>query len=156
MAVWQRTVHILPNASLETTEEYVFKNEDLLHSLWQERDLKADDFIKHIDAFILRADWVRSKDFYYWKGDTRHYEDNDISLVLDKENGSVRSFYFRFDLRTSSIRFIEQMVAICTKYDLIVYLAPYGLVEANVSQFQEQMERSIFYKKKWPDYSGDQ
>ena len=113
MAIWQKNIIVLPNEAFNFQEELDLKNRDAYLKLWKERNTKAEKLITQIDSFIPRADWVDSEHWVYWKGDTNNKEDDDITLVFDKDTKIISSFSFRFDMRAKTVKFLDNMIQIC-------------------------------------------
>lgn len=112
MAIWQQGMTVIPavwEVLPKPDKELRFEYEEA----WQKLNIDHKKIVEEIDAFIPRASWVDSTDFFYWKGDTKNKEDNDISLSVDPKSGIIISLGFRFDLRTKSLYFLEKMFGLC-------------------------------------------
>ncbi|MEN2400826.1 hypothetical protein GKZ90_0013655 [Flavobacterium sp. MC2016-06] len=114
MAIWQQGMIVIPAVSEilpKPNKELHFEYEDA----WRKLSIDHKKFVEEIDSFIPRAHWVKSNDYFSWKGDTENKEDNDVDLCIDPKSGIIISLGFRFDLRTESPYFLEKILGLCIK-----------------------------------------
>ncbi len=153
MAFWQKNIIILPLNQLQADNNIMLTDKSVAKQIWLRRELNSKGIIIELDKLISRADWVNSEDWIYWKGDTENYEDNDVTLIFDKETKLISAFEFRFDLRTNSTSFIENIINICHNFQL-GFVIDNKIIKPITSDYLDLITKSSFQKNKFPNYKS--
>ncbi len=149
MAIWQQGMIVIPavwNILPKPNKDLHYEYEEA----WRKLNIDHKKFVEEIDSFIPRADWVNSKDYFSWKGDTENKEDNDVDLCIDSESGIIISLGFRFDLRTDSPYFLKKIFGLCNENGW--KLKTYGgkLFQPDISIIPEVIKQSA-----WTEFLSD-
>ncbi len=112
MAIWQKEITVVPSVwgilpKLDTKSYHRYEK------AWRKLNIDYKPIVDQIDSFIARSDWVRDKDYFSWKGDDTN--DNDAEICIDPKLDIIISFSFRFDLRITPFKFLEDMCTICSE-----------------------------------------
>ena len=143
MAIWQQGMIVIPSVwdvIPEPNKELHFRYEDT----WRALQVDHKKLVSQIDEFIPRASWVSSNDYFSWKGDSEKREDNDIDLCIDPKSGIIISFGFRFDLRTESPLFLENIFRLCNENGWTIETYNGTLFQPNLSIIPEVIKQSAW------------
>ncbi len=153
MAIWQKRIIIVPTEIPEMYNNVSLKALKSISDLWKEKQLNSKLIIAEIDTFINRTNNLNIPNQMYWKGETTKYEDNDVYISFSSKNKFISNIEFRFDLRTESFVFIENMISICNRFSLGFLSNDGEIIIPKVSDYKTLIINNSFYKSKFPDYS---
>ncbi|PKV48847.1 hypothetical protein ATE84_0861 [Aquimarina sp. MAR_2010_214] len=111
---------------------------------WRNTKLNIRNTANHIDKLVKRGDWSNDKDLIGWKGNTENKEDNDCQISFDEKTEEIGEFYFRTDLRNkeNAMKFMNGMLEICSKNNLMVMNTEGYLFEPNSELIFEDLRKS--------------
>jgi hypothetical protein len=137
MAIWQYLLIVVPENSIETNYECIFKNNKTeflpnTNSFWKNFDGDISLIISELDQIIPKADWGTDT-LICWKGNGNNEEDNDASICLSDDKTKIEEFHF--DLRKSSNinHVLQSILNICKKNKLV-------LIDIKGKIFKPQLE----------------
>ena len=133
MAIQQVCIIVIPNEAAKLEKPLHIENKEEYERLWKNRNTKLGGMILEIDSFIDRVNWINSEYWIYWKGDENNFEDNDISLIFDKET-KIITLTFRFDMRTKSLNLMNQMIKISKDNDWLFQIYHNEIYEPNLDK----------------------
>ncbi|QSB25889.1 hypothetical protein [Flavobacterium sp. CLA17] len=106
MAIWQYLLIVVPENSIDSNYESIFKNNETeflpeTNSFWENFDGNISTIISEIDKIIPKANWGNDT-YLNWKGNGNNDEDNDACICLNDDTTKIEEFQFRIDLRKAS------------------------------------------------------
>lgn len=126
MAIWQYLLIVVPEKSIQSNYQYIFKNNesDFLpdtNSFWENFNGDISLIISEIDQIIPKADWG-NETYLNWKGNEKNDEDNDACICLSDDKIKIEVFHFRIDLRKASniTNILQSILNLCKKNQLIL------------------------------------
>lgn len=139
MAIWQYLLMVVPENSIESNYECIFKNNKTeflpdTNSFWENFDGDISLIITELNQIIPKANWGTDT-FICWKGNKNNEEDNDASICLSNDKTKIEEFQFRIDLRKSwNINHVLQSILnICEKNQFF-------LIDIKGNIFKPQLE----------------
>jgi len=139
MAIWQHLLIVVPENSIDSNYQCIFKNNksDFLpdtNSFWKNFDGDISSIISELDQIVQKADWG-DETCLIWKGNEKNEEDNDACICLSDDRTKIDEFHFRIDLRkTSNItNFLQSILNICKKNQFV-------LIDLKGNIFKPQLE----------------
>ncbi|MBF7093404.1 hypothetical protein IUY40_17860 [Flavobacterium sp. ALJ2] len=126
MAVWQYLLMVVPENSIQSNYQCIFKNNgsDFLpdtNSFWENFDGDISLIISEMDQITPKADWG-NETYLNWKGNGDNEEDNDAYIYLNDDKKKIKEFQFRIDLRkTSNItNVLQSILNLCKKNQFVL------------------------------------
>ncbi|WP_289658163.1 hypothetical protein [Flavobacterium panacagri] len=106
MAIWQYLLLVVPEDSIDSNYECIFKNNKTEYlpdtdSFWTNFNGDIPSIISELDQIIPKANWG-NETYLNWKGNGNKEEDNDACICLSDDKSKIESFQFRIDLRKAS------------------------------------------------------
>ncbi|MGE6356978.1 hypothetical protein ACQKCJ_24165 [Flavobacterium sp. NPDC079362] len=119
MAIWQYLLMVVPENSIDSNYQCIFKNNKTgflpeTKSFWKNFDDDIPSIIAELDQIIKRANWGNDT-FINWKGDGNNEEDNDACICLSDDKTRIEEFQFRIDLRKASniTNILQSILKLC-------------------------------------------
>lgn len=126
MAVWQHLLIVVPEDSIDSNYECIFKNNKTkflpeTNSFWKDFNSDIPSIISELDQIIPKADWG-NETYLNWKGNEQNEEDNDACICLSDDKLKIESFKFRIDLRKVSniTEVLQSILNLCKKNHFIL------------------------------------
>jgi hypothetical protein len=126
MAVWQYLLIVVPEDSIDSNYECIFKNNKTEYLpetdvFWKNFDGDISSIISELDQIIPKADWG-NETYLNWKGSGQNEEDNDACICLSDDKSKIESFQFRIDLRKASniTDVLQSILNLCKKNHFIL------------------------------------
>ncbi|MDR7211995.1 hypothetical protein [Flavobacterium piscis] len=148
MAVWQYLLIVVPENSIDSNYQCIFKNNKTeflpnTNSFWKNFDGDISLIISELDQIIPKADWGDDT-FICWKGNESSKEDNDASICLSNDKTRIEEFHFRIDLRKSSNinHVLQSILNICKKNQFILIDIKGNIFKPQLEDILKSMKRS--------------
>jgi hypothetical protein len=126
MAIWQYLLIVVPEKSIDSNYQYIFKNNKTKYlpqtkTFWKDFSGDVDSIVSEMNLIMPKANWGDDT-CICWKGNDNDEEDNDASISLNKDKTKIKEFHFRIDLRKASniTDVLQSILAICTKHKLVL------------------------------------
>ena len=139
MAVWQYLLIVVPEDSIDSNYECIFKNNKTeflpeTDVFWKNFNGDIPSIISELDQIIPKANWG-NETYLNWKGNTNENEDNDAHIFLNNDKTNIIEFQFRIDLRKASniTNILQSILNVCEKHNLV-------LIDLKGKIFQPKLE----------------
>ena len=172
MAIWQYQLNIIPRKSIiekygniptellianDSWEKYWENIKDIENlpepdfedaktiKWWNNIKLDIKKTSEQVDKLVSRANWGKdSLDSVNWKGNSNNEEDNDCYISFDPKTKFINEFEFRTDLRNreKATNFLNGMLELCAKNELMVFNTKGILFEPNPELIYEEIRKS--------------
>ncbi len=126
MAVWQYLLIVVPEDSIDSNYECIFKNNKTkflpeTDSFWKNFNVDISSIISELDQIIPKANWG-NETYLNWKGNGQNEEDNDACICLSDDKTKIEEFQFRIDLRKPSniTNILQSILNLCEKHNLVL------------------------------------
>jgi len=126
MAVWQYLLIVVPEDSIDSNYECIFKNNKTeflpeTDVFWKNFNGDIPSIISELDQIIPKANWG-NETYLNWKGNTNENEDNDAHIFLNNDKTNIIEFQFRIDLRKASniTNILQSILNVCEKHNLVL------------------------------------
>ncbi len=126
MAVWQYPLIVVPEKSIQSDYECIFKNNESeflpdTNSFWENFNGDITLIISEMDQIIPKADWG-NETCLNWKGNEKNDEDNDACICLSDDKIKIEVFHFRIDLRKDSniTTVLQSILNLCKKNEFVL------------------------------------
>jgi len=143
MAIWQYDIFIIPNNKKELIKKKTTREEKLIlfddSVFWKDTKISIDDF--QSVKLMLKQGKSWSKELIVYG----ELEDNCLKIFLN--NHSICSVTIRLDFRTDYIEFLEAVIDICKKHDLIMINASMSVLPRESKKIKQLVNQSEGKKK---------
>lgn len=137
----EKETEYLPNVITE--DEKPLKS--IIEECWKYSKSSPQEIIHLIDQLLPRANWGNDKNFNKGKYETEAI-DNDASILISDNQDKFVYFYFGGDLREPSLKFINEMITICAKFDFMLFDRKGNLSMPKIEKIAEIIKKSNSFK----------
>ncbi|MCP2025928.1 hypothetical protein L1276_001068 [Flavobacterium sp. HSC-32F16] len=148
MAIWQYLLIVVPEDSIDSNYESIFKNNKTeflpeTDSFWNHFDGDITSMISELDQILPKANWGNDI-FLNWKGNANIDEDNDACICLSDDKTKIKEFQFRVDLRKSSniTEVLQSILNLCKKNKLVVIDLKGEIFQPNLEDIFKSIQAS--------------
>lgn len=148
MAVWQYLLIVVPEDSIDSNYECIFKKNKTkflpeTDSFWKNFYGDIPSIISKLDQIIPKANWG-NETYLNWKGDSNKEEDNDASICLSDDKTKIQSFQFRIDLRKASniTEVLQSILNLCEKNQFVLIDLKGDIFQPNLEDIFKSIKAS--------------
>ncbi|WP_428228940.1 hypothetical protein [Flavobacterium sp.] len=148
MAVWQYFLMVVPENSIDSNYQCIFKNNKTkflpeTKSFWKNFEGDILSIIAELDQIIKRADWG-DETCISWKGNENIEEDNDAFICLNDDKTRIEEFHFRIDLRKASniTNVLQSILNLCKKNHFVLIDLKGQIFKPEIESITESLKSS--------------
>lgn len=112
---------------------------------WELAKINFQDIKVEIDKIVDKADWGNDNDSFNWKTDEEEL-DNDAWMLINPKNEKIKELYFRADLREPSLKFLNGMLELAEKYEMMLLDRKGNLLNPEFNEIKDFIKVSNTFK----------
>ena len=155
MAIYQFNLEVIPKIGLQKKYGVIPEKmevsietgcfESSTDEYWKLSNITFEEIKQDIDKIIDVANWGNDEECFNWKTYTDEL-DNDAWMLIDTATKKVVELSFRADLRENNLTFLQEMVNLARKYDLLFIDRKGNLVKPELDELKKYIKASNSYK----------
>lgn len=155
MAIYQYYLALVPKTGLLIKHKEIPKEievsietgyfEAKTEEYWKLAQINYINIKIEIDKIISKANWGDESDSFNWKTNSDDV-DNDAWMSINSVDKKIVELSFRADLRDPDLRFLNEMLVLARKYDMIIMDSKGNLINPVFDELKDYIKMSSNYK----------